>query len=237
MKRLFAFGCSYTAYMWSTWADIIGAGYDEYQNWGLTGAGNFYMFASVMEAHQRHRLTADDTVIVCWTNVTREDRYVGPGWRNLGNMYTQTLVDQKWVRENISERGCMIRDLACMSATTHFLRSVGVDWKYISMVPILQTDQYNPEPMPDFEVRDVLDCYADVIELIRPSYQQVLVNRKPLTFDMHPSPQDHLDYVDQVLPEYTVLPETRLQIAEEERIVRAMTASNRQYKNYNIARL
>lgn len=237
MKRLFAFGCSYTAYMWSTWADVIGAGFEEYQNWGLTGAGNLFMFASVMEAHQRHRFTADDTVIVCWTNVTRDDRYISPGWRSLGNMFTQTLIDQKWVRENITERGCLIRDLACIAGTTHFLKSVGVDWKYISMVPLLQPDQYDPTPIADFEVRDVVDCYKDVIELIRPSYQEILPNRKTLSFDLHPSPQDHLDYVDRVLPEYMITPETRLQIAEEERKVRSMTVSQKNYTNYNITRL
>lgn len=236
MKRLFTFGCSYTAYMWSTWADIIGAEFDEYQNWGLTGAGNFYMFASLMECHQKHKLTANDTVIVCWTNVTRDDRYVH-GWRALGNVFTQTLIDQKWVRENITERGCMIRDLACIAGTTHFLRSIGADWKYISMVPLLQTDQYDPNQLPEFKVQDVVNCYRDVIDLIRPSYQETLPNRKMLSFDLHPSPQDHLDYVDRVLPEYTVSPKTRLQIAEEERKVRSMIASDKNYKNYKIKRL
>lgn len=236
MKRLFAFGCSYTAYMWSTWADIIGTEFSEYQNWAQTGAGNFYMFASIMEAHQRCKFTADDTVIVCWTNVTRDDRYVN-GWRTLGNVFTQTLIDQKWVRENITERGCIIRDLACIAATTHFLRSIGADWKYISMVPLLQTDQYDTKQLPEFEVQDVIDCYRDIINLIGPSYQEILKDRKMLSWDMHPSPQDHLDYVDRVLPEYRISSQTRLQIAEEERKVRSMTASQKNYTDYKITRL
>ena len=236
MKRIFTFGCSYTAFRWSTWADIVGAGFDEYHNWGLSGAGNFYMFASIMECHQRHSLTKDDTVIVCWTNVTRDDRYVRR-WHGLGNLFTQKLIDKKWLRENITERGCLIRDLACIAGATHFLRLTEADWKYISMVPMLQMDQYDSKQLPESNVQDVVDCYRDIIDLIRPSYQQVLLNRNFAGTDLHPSPQDHLDYVDAVLPEYTVSSQTRLQIAEEERKVRSMTVNQKIYKNYNIKRL
>ena len=110
MNRLFTFGCSYTSYNWSTWADILGQSAQEFQNWGMLGTGNQFIFNSVHECHQRNRLQPGDTVVVCWTNAMRDDRYTN-GWNTLGNIYTQPLYDPAWVRKWITERGCLLRDL------------------------------------------------------------------------------------------------------------------------------
>jgi hypothetical protein len=39
-KRFFAFGRSFTDYLWPTWADIIGREIPYYENWGHGAAGN-----------------------------------------------------------------------------------------------------------------------------------------------------------------------------------------------------
>ena len=49
MKRLFAFGCSFTGYGWPTWADIIGQSFDYYENWGKSGIGNYLISSRVVE--------------------------------------------------------------------------------------------------------------------------------------------------------------------------------------------
>jgi hypothetical protein len=54
MRRLFAFGCSFTNYRWSTWADCLAPEFDYFENWGQAGAGNHYIFNSVMECDQRN---------------------------------------------------------------------------------------------------------------------------------------------------------------------------------------
>lgn len=236
MKRFFAFGCSYTAYIWSTWADIVGSTFDEYQNWGMSGGGNFFIFASLMEAHQKHKFTSDDTIIVCWTNVTRDDRYVESNWQSFGNVFTQPLLDKKWVDKNIQLRGCMIRDIACIAGASHFLRQIDAHWKYISMVPLTWSDQYSTDPVTKLKIIDVIECYEDIMRLIGPSFSEVLTDRIFLPFDLHPSPQDHLDYVDTVLPEYNISQTTRLQIAEEESKIRS-NKFNKSMKAYNIQRL
>ena len=48
MKRLFTFGCSVTEFIWPTWADILGREFDYYENWGRVGAGNLYIFNSII---------------------------------------------------------------------------------------------------------------------------------------------------------------------------------------------
>ena len=79
-KRFFAFGCSFTNYRWATWADVIGSslrrqGY-EYYNYGNSGAGNYYMYSSLMAADQRHSFTDDDIIMVMWSSWNREDRFI-----------------------------------------------------------------------------------------------------------------------------------------------------------------
>ena len=72
MSRLFAFGCSFTNYRWSTWADCLAPEFDSFENWGQAGAGNHYIFNSVMECDQRHNFGAGDTVVVCWLERSRQ---------------------------------------------------------------------------------------------------------------------------------------------------------------------
>ena len=41
MRRLFTFGCSFTAYgPIPTWADFLGLEFEQYENWGMSGIGN-----------------------------------------------------------------------------------------------------------------------------------------------------------------------------------------------------
>lgn len=218
MNRLFAFGCSFTSYAWSTWADILGKQATEYQNWGLLGAGNQYIFNSVFECDQRHHFQSNDTVVVCWTNVFREDRYVYK-WSQLGNIYTQPLYDARWVKQNITERGCLIRDLAFVKAVKNFLEQRQVNWRFISMVPIDQTDQYKESKFNHNQ--DVIDLYQDVIETIGSSFWEILKDRPRCQFDLHPLPADHLYYVDQVLPEFAVSDQTRQLILKEDLAIRS----------------
>lgn len=231
MKRLFTFGCSFTSFNWTTWADILGREAEEFQNWGRTGGGNEFVFNSVYECHHRNHFAPGDTVIVCWTNIMREDIYFH-GWRNLGNMFTQTLIPQEYVRTYMEERGCLIRDLPMIAATRLLLQTTGVDWKFISMVPISQPDQYSEISLYDEQFR----IYAEVISDIRPSFWEVLQDRKPLQIDPHPTPAEHLIYLDQVLPEYTVSQSNRLKVAKEDATIRQPGYVMKPYKNTTVYR-
>jgi len=79
-KRVFAFGCSFTEYQWPTWADFIGRTYHnkgyEYYNFGNSGAGNYYILASLFAADTKYKFDKDDIILVMWSSWTRDDRYV-----------------------------------------------------------------------------------------------------------------------------------------------------------------
>ena len=103
-KRIFTFGCSFTNYLWSTWANILGYEFREaeFYNFGKSGAGNQYIFNTLMQADAAYDFTHEDLIIVQWTNVSREDRYFHAGaeilnstetshgaWSTPGNIYSQ----------------------------------------------------------------------------------------------------------------------------------------------------
>jgi len=213
-KRLFTFGCSFTNYHWSTWADCLAPEYDSFENWGQPGGGNHYIFNSVMEADQHHQFTSGDTVVVCWSSVDREDRYVEGQWHTPGNAHFATNVfNPEYLKTHWDERGWLIRDLAYIKAVKILLESrQGVRWKFLSMedITVLTCSENN--------IDDLIQLYKDVIDAIHPSYDRTLFkdtgwpNRNG---NSHPSPAQHLEYLDTVLPGWVTLQETRTRIAEE----------------------
>lgn len=228
MKRLFTFGCSFTNYRWSTWADCLAPEFDYFENWGQSGAGNHYIFNSVMECDQRHKLSDGDTVIVCWSSWPREDRYVDGRWITLGTTFNSPVYVKSFIDKYIDERGCLIRDLAMIKAVKVLLETrPGLTWKFLSMCSILSDDVFGDNISAQ---NDVADVYHDVIQSIAPSFKEVLQPvgwggsepnwvHKHRNGDPHPNPQEHLAYLDTVLPSWVTKEETRAKIAQETRLL------------------
>jgi hypothetical protein len=200
MTRLFTFGCSFTNYRWSTWADCLAPEFDYFENWGQSGAGNEFIFNSVMEADQRQLFGSNDTVIVCWTTATREDRYVQGRWHTLGNMFTCPIYNKEYLETHVDEHGLLIKTLAYIKAVKTLLENRKTHWRFLSMDTV-----------------DSLNIYQDVVDSILPSYKSVLFsdgwpNRDG---DPHPSPNEHLAYLDTVLPGWVTKESTRVIMYEE----------------------
>ena len=143
-KRLFTFGCSFTNYIWPTWADIVGQDFEFYENWGRTGAGNHFIFNSVMECDARHNFTHGDLILIMWSNPEREDRYINQDWLCASIQDKEKVYGKKWVQKfGLDIRGYLIRDLAYIKATQEFLNSKSVDWANFSMYSICSLDISN----------------------------------------------------------------------------------------------
>jgi len=219
MKRLFTFGCSFTQYWrWPTWADVLGRQYDCFENWGVCGAGNALIFNSLIECHRRNSITQNDDVYVMWTNTSREDRYVGNRWLAQGNIYwtAGSEIPLEYVQRFACERGYLIRDLALMSAAQELLQHWGANYRFMSMVPFSSTNLDNglgsnpvDRVQPDSDVRAL---YQSVIDIIAPSVYETIFNNNWFSGegivdlndrkrrDFHPTPQEHLRYLDLVFP-------------------------------------
>lgn len=166
-----------------------------------------------MEADQRHRFGSSDTVVICWTNVVREDRYTDR-WQTLGNVTTCPVYNTEYVRDAITERGCLIRDIAMIKSTIRFLHNCNsTQTRFLSMCPIGNPQQFNNTQTQD---QDVLDLYQGVLNNILPSYQETIFkNGWKQSDDPHPTPVEHLAYLDTVLPGWVTKQETRAKMYEE----------------------
>jgi len=225
-NRLFAFGCSFTNYKYWTWANILAQQYDEFENWGQSGAGNQFIFHSFMEADQRHRFGAGDTVIVCWTDVMREDRYAqGRGWLTLGNVaWANKIYTKEFIDSGVCQQGYLMRDLNVIKAVREILQNrAGVTWKFMCMVPIDRVSNMNQDRI---DYPQILELYHDVIQSLGTSYIEVLgenywdrdqhlrLRHGHGGIDYHPTTQEHLHYLDTVLPGWMTNQDVRDKIAQ-----------------------
>lgn len=97
MKRLITSGCSFTMYTPSiTWPVYLSELFDETYNYAQTGAGNKFIFNSIIEADTRLKLTPDDLVIVAWSTFFRHDRLKREFDGANIKTHWETLGDWQW---------------------------------------------------------------------------------------------------------------------------------------------
>lgn len=105
MKKLITFGCSFTDYSWPTWADIMALDQDcEYENWAVGGGGNQQIARRALYRHSRG-MAPTDTVMIQWTSITREDRWLNHRWVAEGSVansptYSKDFFEHYWSWDN-----------------------------------------------------------------------------------------------------------------------------------------
>lgn len=212
-KRLFSFGCSFTRYMWPCWPEIVAQDLGiPFYDYGKPGAGNQYIFSSMMFADSLHSFTEDDLVMVCWTNFCREDRYFNQAWKCYGNIYHfSDYYPEEYVKKYVDPIWYTIRDLAIMKAAFHFMESKRCQFHQMKMVDLSVTNQRDLNSGPVDKVRELLDLYKSYTDRILPSYYHVLWNGDMKMkmkkngkmvyngfYDYHPLPDEHLEYLSKV---------------------------------------
>jgi hypothetical protein len=135
-NRFFAFGCSYTSHSLPTWADIVAAEmpHAAYYNFGQGGSGNLLISNRVAQANLKYKFNENDLVIVMFTSICREDRYIDGEWRTHGNVYNQDYYDKSFVKNYCDPFGYLIRDAALVEMTQTYLQSLPCQSLFFSMV-------------------------------------------------------------------------------------------------------
>lgn len=158
-KRVFVFGCSFTNYMWPTWADILVKQMPnaEYYNLAMSGAGNPYITQKILENNLFHKFNSDDLVLVMYSTYCREDRYINNGWVNPGNIFTCGFYDEDFIKKYSDTRGYLIRDITLIEFASIYLESLPCDTVQLLSVPWdYQTIEY--------DVTDILKTYSKTTE-------------------------------------------------------------------------
>ena len=194
-NRVFTFGCSFTNWMWPTWADILM--YDqgvEGQNWGINGAGNVCIFYRMIECDIKNKFTPDDLIVTLWSSWSREDRYLEHGWTNSGSIfhsYDRNFIEKYWNMKN----DIIKNSSSIISANKMFDIKVNGH-----MIPI---DSFEDSKNLDFSVDNNNPDNKEYIALYQPHIPsdgifpraefreiQQLVN------DNHPDILHHLEYLE-----------------------------------------
>ena len=284
MTKLITFGCSFTKYYWSTWADILGKEFDEFENRGTSGAGNTYIFNHVMQAIAGSEINKDTTVIVMWSSIIREDRFIDMRWLSPGNIYNQTKYNDAFM-EYVDPIGFFVRDMAHVCATYHALRDTGCEFYFLSMMnfdSVLESLRLNfiQKLFSTDHVEVIKNKYKHYVNFTKPSVHETIFNLNWYTrsndliadknlyqatknhehpewpdvdewenntvsrldkkienelcsfalassideikkyklwrrYDIHPTPALHLEYLEKVLPEFTISKDNKQQVQEE----------------------
>jgi|APSaa5957512535_1039671.scaffolds.fasta_scaffold52873_1 hypothetical protein len=197
MSKLITFGCSFTKYMYPTWADIIALEYDEFDNWGHLGGGNHLMMYSLSECMARGKISSSDTVIIMWTSVGREDRFINGEWSNEGSVYNSSYTD-KMIKEFTDPNGYLLTNLGTINAVKLMLDAIGCNYTFLKTCPFSDID--DSDKKLDFELgnlsKDIYEVYSGTLDIIKPSvYEVVFGNEWPKRNDTHPTPLEYYMYL------------------------------------------
>lgn len=142
-KNLFAFGDSFTSYLWPMWPELMSQDFDKTYNAGYPGCGNYYIFYKVMSEIAAGNITRDDTVMIQWSEPLRQDYIVDKRWCGLGIQSATELI-KKDLGYTIEKETVQLKQLTYMLAVAKALETTGCRWYFFflsnqSMVHRLET--------------------------------------------------------------------------------------------------
>lgn len=238
-SNFFAYGCSFTNYDWTTWADIIGSCFYKQEvpkkqfNYGEPGSGNLYSYIKLMETLSKGLITSNDIVVICWTNVSREDRFIKGRWELRGNIFSQNFYPKEFIEKYVDVEGFYIKDLALIYGAKLALEKIGCKHYFISMVPLASYEQYF---LKIFEY-PIMKTYSALLSQMGPNFYEFFeynwnnYTKFPLCkYDAHPTPLAHLLFVQKYFPQFAIQDHIIDTVKEQTDLI--INLDNRS-KNYN----
>ncbi len=212
-KRFFAFGCSFTNYDWATWANILAYELNvPFYNFGKIGVGNYYISQAIAQADAVYDFNKNDLVIVCWTNISREDRWTDEtGWITKGNIYSQSnTYPPEFVRKYANHTHFALRDFAMIKLVDELLLNK-TQHHHLQMLNVAH--KINKWENLDAETNNQVDklktIYKTTLDKLLPDYNDVVTNfgdidqkiqkdRREIDkkfCDGHPTIAEHYEYL------------------------------------------
>jgi hypothetical protein len=161
----------------------------------------------LMQADEFFKFNEDDLIIICWTSITREDRFIGDVWQTHGNIYTQDFYSNEFIKKYVDPLHCQLRDFASMKAAYEFLTAKKCQFHQLKMMEFESLDQYRPTD----HKTTLVNAYTSYMNRIASSFYEVLWNgdlenkrrtlREEISSaynDYHPHITEHLIYLERV---------------------------------------
>jgi hypothetical protein len=233
MSRLFTFGCSFTQYMWPTWADIIA--YDlgiEYRNYAVAGLGNVGIQHRILEADIKHTFTDKDIILILWTGWCREDRVKNHQWIASGSVLNSNnkVYDRKFLKRYWDYSNDIVKNATAIISTNKIYKD-NINWQGTGL-PLFFTEGSRPDDtkedtflinlykkrMPNIETVDTFKNDFDNLAFLGID-------------DCHPDVKDHLNIVKNHVYKKINL---TLKTETEKRFLEFQTTVENQYKNKKV---
>jgi len=214
-RRLFTFGCSFTNYKWKTWADIIGTQFEEFQNWGKSGSGNFFISSSLYECHSINKITKDDVVLIMFSSIDRFD-FINQNsdFETEGSVYGEHhSLSKDFVLKKWSEEFGLYNSWFSITSAKQLLDSIGCEYQLMKSFNFNQIDGPREYEKPNNSSQRVNICLDLINEMIVgeslvefnvKKNQHYYFDDLPNKVDGHPPISTYLDWVKQNMKKYYV---------------------------------
>jgi hypothetical protein len=214
MKRLYTFGCSFTHFFWPTWADILGSTYDHYENWACSGYGNRAIVERLSECITHNDITADDTIIIQFTDFHRHDIHQQgiehnniSNWRLGGNIWVKE-IEMEWVKDFWSESSYVYHSCNFIHLALSLLKTLPCKYYITSMIDLRpDIERLHPGYMKLFN--DDIEWKQDFVSFCQQEKYQGIKHKQrvwdptikklvpKIGIDRHPTPKLYLKWLEQ----------------------------------------
>lgn len=195
MSRIFTFGCSFTQYMWPTWATVLA--FDSKKplyNFGIAGLGNSGIFHRMVEADAKHKFQPDDEIYVLWSSWSREDRVKDGSWLPAGSVfnagnphYYGYFLRKYWDIDND-----IVKNATAIIAANKMYKDL-IKWQATSFT-FFTNEAFNTR------INDCTKYLIEVYSSVLPEMELIKCEKTGKQYnilnDSHPNIKDHLEIVE-----------------------------------------
>ena len=213
-SRIFTFGCSFTEYVWPTWADIIlykNIGY----NLGVIGGGFDMILYRLLEADRKFKFTKNDNIIIIFTTPLRWDILRGDTeltWECKGQVTTSEY--KEYENKFYTLDGLLYKSFYNIFLIVDFLNKRNLNFLIGSINNVFENyDNHFEYSKLNTEILDLIDYVKNIAELKLLDFHSFLYNSQSKfnkswkvtkkwadgMLDYHPRPEEHLEWVNKVL--------------------------------------
>lgn len=206
-KRIFTFGCSFTEYVWPTWADMVLYG-NEGINVGVRGVGNEAILYRLMEVERKYCLNENDTVIIIFTTPIRWDLIVSNNseWAGFGQATTSSL--SKYENELYTIDGLIFKSMYSIKLIKEFLDKRSIKYVFGSVNNLYENyGNYFENFELSTEINALVDLVKNEVNLNLQDFHSYLYEQKywPVSKkwidinDYHPRPMGYYKWIKDIL--------------------------------------
>lgn len=204
-KRVFTFGCSFTKYMYPTWADIISVELPntEYYNFGKIGSGNLLISNRIAQANAKFKFNEFDLVLIMFSTACREDRYISGKWVSPGNVYVQRgWYDKNFVKNYCDPAGFLVRDSGIIELVKGYMNNLSCQTHYLSISDLFADIAGSPDETIDKVNRIYDQCIPNtvppVLDVVTPVLKSWIRPDGSVQPDLHPDTSQYREYLEAI---------------------------------------